>query len=156
MSTRVSYFTDLWFKVKISVCMSCNAGFGWLWRQRYGQHNCIIWVFDVTKKYIFDGSLHSVTLFYLNVSLACAFICNTSIGIGQFLSLIVQLWGAMLVAFPRQVHMLYLIERFQNDLICMRIVREGPTLVTFLFIFSWWGERGSICHFKRTIIGPPA
>ena len=38
----------------------------------------------------------------------------------------------MLVAFSGQVHMLYLVERFQHNLICMRIVREGPTLITFL------------------------
>ena len=35
--------------------------------------------------------------------------------------------------------------------------REGPIwLFLFLFLLSWWGQRGSKYNYKRAIIGPPA
>ena len=34
-------------------------------------------------------------------------------------------------------------------------VRGCPNLITFFFL-SWWGDRGSKCHYKWTIIGQPA
>ena len=36
-----------------------------------------------------------------------------------------------------------------------KVLSEGSNYDVFFF-FSWWGEGGSKCHYKWTIIGPPA
>ena len=39
-----------------------------------------------------------------------------------------------------------------------KVFSEGVQfwLCLFLFLFSWWGQRGSKYHYKRPTIGPPA
>ena len=37
-----------------------------------------------------------------------------------------------------------------------KFCHRGPNLITFMYYFSWWGDRGSKYRYKWTIIGPPA